>query len=56
MDLIKGEIKIEAGRVLLDKMRTATDDPKSTASHQVSVYALVGPRSAGAGGLIHCSG
>ena len=34
VDLIKGEIKIEAGRVLLDKMRTATDDPKSTASHR----------------------
>lgn len=34
MDLTRGEIKIEAGGGLLDKMRTATDDPKSTASHR----------------------
>jgi site-specific recombinase XerC len=34
VDLDRGEVKIEAGRVLLDGHRTATDDPKSTASRR----------------------
>jgi integrase len=32
VDLINGEVRVEAGRVLLDGHRTATDDPKSSAS------------------------
>jgi integrase len=34
VDLELGEIKVEHGRVLLDGHRTATDDPKSTASRR----------------------
>jgi integrase len=34
VDLDRGEVKIEAGRVLLDGHRTATDDPKSRASQR----------------------
>jgi integrase len=34
VDLGSGEIVIEAGRVLLDGHRTATEDPKSSASHR----------------------
>ena len=34
VDLPIGEVKVEAGRVLLDKARLATDDPKSSASHR----------------------
>jgi integrase len=34
VDLDSGEIVIEAGRVLLDGHRTATEDPKSSASHR----------------------
>jgi site-specific recombinase XerC len=33
-DLDHGEVKVEHGRVLLDGDRTATDDPKSTASRR----------------------
>jgi hypothetical protein len=33
-DLERGEVKVQAGRVLLDGHRTATDDPKSTASRR----------------------
>jgi len=32
VDLVAGTVKVEAGRVLLDGKRTATDDPKSAAS------------------------
>jgi integrase len=34
IDLDRGEVVIKAGRVLLDGHRTATDDPKSSASHR----------------------
>jgi site-specific recombinase XerC len=34
IDLISGETVVQAGRVLLDGKRTATEDPKSTASHR----------------------
>jgi integrase len=34
VDLDHGEVKVEHGRVLLDGNRTATDDPKSTASRR----------------------
>lgn len=34
IDLERGEVKVEHGRVLLDGHRTATDDPKSTASRR----------------------
>jgi integrase len=34
VDLDRGEIVIKAGRVLLDGHRTATEDPKSSASHR----------------------
>ena len=34
VDLAAGEVRVQAGRVLLDKTRTATDDPKSSASHR----------------------
>jgi integrase len=34
VDLERGEVRIEHGRVLLDGRRTATDDPKSTASRR----------------------
>jgi integrase len=34
VDLINGEVRVEAGRVLLDGHRTATDDPKSSASRR----------------------
>jgi len=34
VDLIKGEVRVEAGRVQLDGHRTATDDPKSSASRR----------------------
>ncbi len=34
VDLAAGEVKVQAGRVLLDKARTATDDPKSSASRR----------------------
>jgi hypothetical protein len=36
VDLELGEIKVEHGRVLLDGHRTATDDPKSTASRRTA--------------------
>jgi integrase len=34
VDLERGEVRIEHGRVLLDGRRTATDDPKSSASRR----------------------
>jgi hypothetical protein len=34
VDLERGEITVQAGRVLLDGHRTAIDDPKSTASRR----------------------
>jgi integrase len=34
IDLDRGEVKVEHGRVVLDGHRTATDDPKSTASRR----------------------
>jgi integrase len=34
VDLHRGEAVVQAGRVLLDGHRTATDDPKSSASHR----------------------
>lgn len=34
VDLSNGEVKVQAGRVLLDRARTATDDPKSSASRR----------------------
>ena len=34
VDLDRGEIMVQAGRVLLDGHRTAIDDPKSSASHR----------------------
>jgi hypothetical protein len=34
IDPDRGEVVIKAGRVLLDGHRTATDDPKSSASHR----------------------
>jgi hypothetical protein len=34
IDLERGEAVVQAGRVLLNGKRTATDDPKSTASHR----------------------
>ena len=34
VDLDRGEVRIEAGRVLIDGRRTATDDPKSKASQR----------------------
>jgi hypothetical protein len=34
VDLINGEVRVEAGRVLLDGHRTATDDPKSSTSRR----------------------
>jgi integrase len=34
VDLDRGEIVVQAGRVLLDGHRTAADDPMSTASHR----------------------
>lgn len=34
VDLDRGEIVVQAGRVLLDGHRTAIDDPKSSASHR----------------------
>jgi integrase len=34
VDLERGEVRVEHGRVLLDGHRTATDDPKSTASRR----------------------
>jgi hypothetical protein len=34
VDLERGAVKVEAGRVLLDGHRTATDDPKSSASRR----------------------
>jgi integrase len=34
IDLTSGEVVVQAGRVLLDGKRTATDDPKSSASHR----------------------
>jgi hypothetical protein len=34
IDLERGEVKIEHGRVTLDGKRTATDDPKSKASRR----------------------
>jgi integrase len=34
VDLDRGEIVVQAGRVLLDGRRTATDDPKSAASRR----------------------
>jgi Phage integrase central domain len=34
IDLARGEVAVQAGRVLLDGHRTATEDPKSTASHR----------------------
>ncbi len=34
MDLDRGEVKVEHGRVLLDGHRTATDEPKSKASRR----------------------
>jgi len=34
IDLARGEVVLQAGRVLLDGHRTATDDPKSSASHR----------------------
>jgi hypothetical protein len=34
VDLINGEVRVEAGRVLLDGHRTATADPKSTTSRR----------------------
>ena len=39
VDLERGELKVEAGRMVLDGHRTGTDDPKSTASRRtVPVY------------------
>jgi integrase len=34
VDLVNGEVNVQAGRVLLDGHRTATDDPKSSASRR----------------------
>jgi integrase len=34
VDLVNGEVVVQAGRVLLDGHRTATDDPKSSASRR----------------------
>jgi integrase len=34
VDMERGEVVVQAGRVLLDGTRTATDDPKSSASHR----------------------
>jgi integrase len=34
VDLDRGDVVVRAGRVLLDGKRTATDDPKSSASHR----------------------
>jgi integrase len=41
VDLDRGEIVVQAGRVLLDRHRTATEGPKSSASHRtVPVVAM----------------
>jgi hypothetical protein len=47
VDLDHGEIVVQAGRVLLDGRRTATDDPKSAASRRTVPVEEIQPGTVG---------